>query len=179
MAAVAVKSVELTCATCREPWTHIRPRGKGGRNPATNPSHPKCKQKRDNLNRAMSRARNKEVQETANENEKADALDIAWRGGDLLEEVQQFEEPPEPYDTRQETEKQVHAEIVYSTAEDRMAVALWFLDSREAKTGPETGRTIHARPLRVIGSARPWWWQHDPVYTQAPMKRGKPFTMGS
>lgn len=124
----------------------------------------------------MSRDRKRKGLPQKRQPERADALDIAWRGGAYVEEVLRFRSPPEKYDTKQEAEKRVHPDIVYSTREDRRAVALWFADTREPKVGPETGRTS-SRPLTVIGSARPWW-ASEVMCTRGAFKPLEPFTMG-
>ncbi|MFJ6103505.1 hypothetical protein ACIQHY_21155 [Streptomyces sp. NPDC092359] len=139
-----------------------------GRNPATNPAHPECKRKRGNQGRAMSRGRKRKGLPPKRRPDRADALDIAWRSGRYLNEVERFLSPPKKYDTRQEAEKRALADIDYSTEDDERAVMLWFTDTREPKGGPETGRTS-SRTLAVIGSARPWW-ESETACTRGPAK---------
>ncbi|GAA2237997.1 hypothetical protein GCM10010430_18770 [Kitasatospora cystarginea] len=150
--------------------------GKRGPNPTTNPRHPECGRKRENQGRALSRERKRNGLAPKKRPDKADALDIAWRAGAYVEDVLQLDAPPKPYDNKHETEKVVHKDVAYSTAEDYMAVDLWFADAREPKTGPETGRTCSTR-LAVIGSARPWW-HSEPMCTRGGVKPMETFTMG-
>ncbi|MEU1826366.1 hypothetical protein ABZ502_28505 [Streptomyces abikoensis] len=172
-----MKCVELICAGCGELWMFERPRGKGGRNPATNPMHPECKQKRDNQNRAVSRDRKRQGLPPKKQPDRADALDIAWRAGSYVEEVLQFEAPPGDFWHR-EAEERIHMDVRFSTVDDRRAVARWFLDTREPKGGPEAGRTTKHRSLAVIGSARPWW-DSEAICTRGRIEPMKPFTIGA
>ncbi|MEU3395029.1 hypothetical protein [Streptomyces albidoflavus] len=48
-------SKELVC-DCGESWVYVKPKGKKGQNPKTNPDHPQCKTNRDSRKRATRRA---------------------------------------------------------------------------------------------------------------------------
>lgn len=140
----------MICGWCRQPWLYKRPKGKGGRNPATNPSHFACKKKRGNENRAISRERERlGLKRKPHE----DALQVAWRAGDHIENVGSFESATDV--NWREDERHALCDIQYSSAADKRTVNTWFLDTREPKGGAETGRTVRAK-LPVIGSAAPW-----------------------
>ncbi len=128
------------------------------------------------MGRAQSRQRKRDGLKPKRQPDRADALDIAWRAGARTEDVLQFEIPPMAHDSHSERERRVHPDLRYSSTEDRHTVQLWFRDTREAKTGPETGRT-NTR-LSVIGSARPWW-HAEPMCTRGPAPAMEPFTMGA
>lgn len=198
MVAVAAKYVELICAWCGERWEFLRPKGKRGPNPATNPDHPQCKAKRQNQNRAIRRqqerrgieyeawnirpadkAENLTVEE---EVARRDAVDRPWwhsrRAVDLNEGNHLY-----LWDAwRSDALTDVESVVQYSTDTDREIVDRWFLDSRAAKTGGYLGQTASpGRRLPVIGSARPWEEAQRPgalLCTRGLDERLSPFVMG-
>lgn len=165
----AVKEVELIC-WCGEGWTYYRPKGMRGRNPATNPDHPECAKKRQNQNRAISRARQRagevpfhwhipapaKVEDLTLEETRdlLDALKRPW----WVTGVQDLPVDGWSYDDTRPVP--LSAEIRYASREEETQARKWLADTRTgALSGCDVGRTSE-RTLVVIGGVEPWNTAH-------------------
>lgn len=163
---MAVKEVELICGWCKEPWTYLRPVGVRGRNPATNPDHLDCGKKRQNQNRARSRAKERSeevpfrwhipapaeagdlsVEELA---ERADSIRRPWwmTGVDAL--------PMGGWGFDDSRPKPVSAGIRYVSQEEARKARTWLSETRAGVlSGCDVGQTAD-RVLVVLGGVEPW-----------------------
>ncbi|GGW19389.1 hypothetical protein GCM10018980_66330 [Streptomyces capoamus] len=199
MATVDTKRVQLVCAWCKEEWTFLRPKGRRGPNPATNPDHPQCGVKRQNQNRAISRQRERQgiVYEAWNlrpparaenltvqeESARRDAVERPWWRSCSVTELNEGNHRHLWDEWRSDDKADVDSTVMYSNEEDRKTVERWFQDSRAAKTGDYLGQTAgRGQKLAVIGSARPWREASRPgalLCTRGPVERMEPFVMGA
>ncbi|MET8825093.1 hypothetical protein ABZX40_12435 [Streptomyces sp. NPDC004610] len=197
MAAAETKRVQLVCAWCKEEWTFLRPKSKRGPNPVTNPDHPQCGVKRQNQNRAIRRAQEREgisyeawnlhppakVDNLTVEEESArrDAVERPWWHRSLEAGLDDGVDGRLWDDWRSNGVTHVDSTVAYSNDEDRKTVERWFQDSLAVKTGDYLGQTAtKGRKIAVIGSARPWREANQPrehLCTRGPAERMEPFGM--
>lgn len=198
MAAVETKRVQLVCAWCKEEWTFLRPKGRRGANPVTNPNHPQCGVKRQNQNRAIRRQQERQgiAYEAWNIRPPAKADNLTVQEESVRQDVVErpwwrscpstdLDEGNHRYlwdEWRSEDKTDVDSIVMYSNEEDRKTVERWFQDSRAAKIGDYLGQTARRdRKIAVIGSARPWREANLPgalLCTRGTVERMEPFGMG-
>jgi hypothetical protein len=170
------KVIELICSGpgCGEPFTYHRPKGKRGPNPKTNPEHPRCSVKRQNKNRALSRARKRDGVETFYWNPRKSAAPVEI--GDLTPEEREqlmdsLDRPWWKSGTAQDMPKEgwhwvdqedpdlVAVDLKSLTKEERKLVKGWMAESRaHAMSGWDVGQTRDPKlpSLPLLGSTTPW-----------------------